>query len=294
MNKKNNNFLLDSPPVIGYTPPYRAGRGHVHVLLFFFYCKKSERRITLMALIKYGGGIIQASGSIAGTTHARNRFGNYIRARTKPVNPNSTTVSKLAFTLYDADSANQAKTRAAMAALSYKWSQVLTSAQRTAWNLYASSVAMKNRLGEVVYLTGYNHYIRSNIIRGTSSGNSYDDGPTIFELPEKDPTIAVVPVEHDNNIRLTFDDTMEWVDEDGAVLWIWQGSPQNKQRNFFGGPYLGLKDKAGSSGTPKTSPESFGFLIKCSEGQRVWCKFRIQRADGRLSEPFFASGICIA
>ena len=42
-----------------------------------------------MALIKYGGGIVDMSGSIAGNTHARNRFGNYMRARTKPVNPNS-------------------------------------------------------------------------------------------------------------------------------------------------------------------------------------------------------------
>ncbi|GAH28464.1 unnamed protein product, partial [marine sediment metagenome] len=38
-----------------------------------------------MALVKYGAGIIQMSGSIAGDVHARNRFGNYIRPRTKPV-----------------------------------------------------------------------------------------------------------------------------------------------------------------------------------------------------------------
>ncbi|GAH50296.1 unnamed protein product, partial [marine sediment metagenome] len=43
-----------------------------------------------MALVKLGGGIVQISGSIAGNTFARNRFGNYMRSRTKPVNPNST------------------------------------------------------------------------------------------------------------------------------------------------------------------------------------------------------------
>ncbi|GAH13494.1 unnamed protein product, partial [marine sediment metagenome] len=42
-----------------------------------------------MSLVKYGGGIVQMSGSIAGNTFARNRYGNYVRARTKPINPNS-------------------------------------------------------------------------------------------------------------------------------------------------------------------------------------------------------------
>jgi len=42
-----------------------------------------------MALIKFGAGIVQMSGSIAGDVHARNRFGNYVRPRTKPVNPHS-------------------------------------------------------------------------------------------------------------------------------------------------------------------------------------------------------------
>lgn len=42
-----------------------------------------------MALIKYGAGVVQMSGSIAGDVHARNRFGNYTRPRTKPVNPQS-------------------------------------------------------------------------------------------------------------------------------------------------------------------------------------------------------------
>ncbi len=247
-----------------------------------------------MALVKYGGGIIGASGSIAGNTHARNRFGNYIRARTKPVNPNSATKSTLAYTLAYDESGSQSQIRAAMAALSDKWAHTLDDDQRTAWNLYASSVAMKNRLGEVVYLTGYNHYMRSNVIRMAWYGKSFDDGPTVFELPEKDPTITVVPVQHDFNVRITFDDTLPWCKETGAALQIFQGKPQNPQRNFFGGPYLGMKDKAGVDDTGISSPESFGWLIACTEGQKVWVKFRIRRADGRISEPFYASGICIA
>ena len=42
-----------------------------------------------MALLKYSSLITGASGSIGGLTLSRNRTGNYGRARTKPVNPNT-------------------------------------------------------------------------------------------------------------------------------------------------------------------------------------------------------------
>ncbi|GAI27992.1 unnamed protein product, partial [marine sediment metagenome] len=40
-----------------------------------------------MALVQYGGGVLDARGSIGGQVHSKNRFGSYIRARTTPVNP---------------------------------------------------------------------------------------------------------------------------------------------------------------------------------------------------------------
>jgi len=243
-----------------------------------------------MALIRYGGGIIQMSGSIAGNTYARNRYGNYARARTKPVNPNSSSP----LLGRDPDDGSQAKVRSAIAALSARWSQTLTSDQRTAWNLYASNVAMKNKLGETVYLSGYNHYIRSNTIRMAYYGRSFDDGPTVFELPAKDPTIIFQPEVHEQKCKLTFDDTMDWCDEDDAAIQIWEGVPQNPQRNFFAGPFLGIKDKGGSSGDPPTSPEWFTNLHTLAVGEKVWYKIRIRRADGRLSEPFYANAIVVA
>ena len=127
----------------------------------------------------------------------------------------------------DADENSQNDARSAMALLTVRWSQVLTAADRTAWNLYASNVAMKNKLGEVTYLSGFNHYIRSNALLVMREETIVDAGPTVFELPEKDPTIAVTPIMHEQRCALTFDDTMEWVDEDDAWLFIFEGKPQN-------------------------------------------------------------------
>lgn len=232
-----------------------------------------------MALVKYGGGIVQMSGSIAGDTHARNRSGNYIRARTKPVNPNSE---------------RQNLIRSTIAQLTVRWSQILTAAQRTAWNLYASNLNMLNKLGETIKLTGFNHYIRSNTFLLARGETIVDAGPVIFELPEKDPTIVIEPEVHEQKAKLTFDDTMDWVDEDEAFLIIREGSPQNPQRNFFAGPYLGWKDKGGDSASPKTSPEWFTNLHVLSAGQKVWYQLRIIRADGRLSEPWYVDNIVVA
>lgn len=224
-----------------------------------------------MALIKFGGGVIQMSGSVAGNTYARNRYGNYVRARTKPINPQT---------------GRQTAVRAAMAALTTRWSQVLTALQRTAWNLYASNVAMTNRLGETINLTGFNHYLRSNIFRQTYSKTIIDDGPVIFELPAQDPLFTIAGGEAAQQITVSFDDTMDWDNEDNGFLVYYQGTPQNAQRNFFDGPWRLLSFTAGVTGVPVASPVVEAVVFAIAEGQRQWAYARIYRADGRVSQPF--------
>ena len=122
-----------------------------------------------MAQVKYGGGIIQMSGSIAGNTFARNRFGNYVRARTKPVNPNSD---------------RQVAARARVSFLSEYWASDLSAVNRGLWDTYAAAVAMKNKLGESIKLTGFNHFIRTNAVRMGVALPVLEPGPTILSLPE--------------------------------------------------------------------------------------------------------------
>ena len=233
----------------------------------------------LMALVKYGGGIIQMTGSIAGNTFARNRYGNYVRARTKPTNPQT---------------ANQTAVRSAMALLTDRWSQTLTAGQRTAWNLYGSSVAMKNRLGESVFLSGFNHYIRSNSWNARIEADIIDDGPTTFEIPQADPTLAITASEATQEITTSYDDGLDWASETNAYLLLYQGQPQNAQRNFFAGPWRYLGFVAGVNGAPPAGPEVDAVVYAIAEGQRQWLYARILRADGRLSEAFRADTFCAA
>lgn len=227
-----------------------------------------------MALVKYGGGIIQASGSIAGNVFARNRFGNYVRPRTKPVNPQST---------------EQEACRAVMAFLTQYWKDTLTAGQRTAWETYAAAVSSLNKLGETINLTGFNHFIRSNHYLKRIQDSVVADGPTVLSLPEQDPVFAVTASEATGLISVSFDDTLDWDNETGGYLIVHQGVPQNPTRTFFNGPWRFMNEVAGVTGTPVSSPQTMTAPFTLVEGQKTWCYARILRADGRLTNPFTAS-----
>lgn len=230
-----------------------------------------------MALIKFGGGVVQASGSIAGNTFARNRFGNYMRARTKPVNPNST---------YQAD------VRTFLAYLAEYWHETLTAAQRTAWNTYAAAVAMKNRLGETVYVTGFNMFLRTNIVRLQCENNLCPNAPTVLSLPDKDTVFAISASAATGLISITWDDTTPWGDVAASIMALYQGVPQLVTRNFFNGPWRYLGNIPGNQNSPTDKAAVFTLV----QGQKIWCYGRICTGptDSRLSEPFIASCIIAA
>jgi len=227
-----------------------------------------------MALIKFGGGVTQATGSIGGTTFARNRFGNYNRSRTKPVNPNT---------------ALQSAARGRLAYLAEYWSSQLSADERGAWATYAAAVASLNRLGESVYLTGFNHFLRSNTTRLQGDGTVIDDGPTVLTLPETDTTFACTFTATDQKVNVTFDDSLPWAGEVGAAMMVYMGQPQNATRNYFNGPWK----YAGKLTSTSTSPTALDAPFTVVAGQKIWCYARIQRADGRLSGKFRYAGTAV-
>lgn len=229
--------------------------------------------------VKFGATITDARGSLAGNTYSRNHYGAFIRARTTPVNPNTPA---------------QQLVRSTIAFLAAMWAGTLTAVQRTAWNLYGSSVAMTDTMGATMYLTGYNHFIRSNTILKMLGLTLVSTGPVIFEVPAHDPTFAIAASEATQKISFTFDNAMAWANEDDAYLVKFQGKPQNAQRNYFGGPWRIVGKVDGDAITPPTSPDEQDAIFAFAEGQRMWSYARILRADGRLSQAFNADTFCTA
>ena len=235
------------------------------------YSQSAKKKRRGMALVRTGGGVAEISGSIGGTTFSRNRSGAYARNRSNPVDPNT---------------ASQQKVRSAVALLAYNWFNVLTATQRAAWALYADNVSVVNRLGDSINLTGYNMYQRTNIPLINADMAEVDSGPTVFTLPDADPTAAIAVSEATQNASITFDNTLDWANEDDAALLVYISRPQNASVNFFKGPYRLAGTVDGDGTTAPTSPATIAVPFPVVEGQKIFCQCRIVRADGRLSNPF--------
>lgn len=216
------------------------------------------------------GIMTQMSGSLGGITGSHNASGLYLRARAIPVNPN---------TVY------QQAVRNAVSVLATRWSETLTQAQRDAWDVYAAAVSMVNALGDSIYISGLNHYIRSNVPRLQTGLPIVDDGPTVFTLASfTDPTFAVD--EPNDEVDVSFTNTDDWANEDDAAMLVYASRPQSVSINYFKGPYRYAGKIDGDSVTPPTSPAAIGLPFTCTTGQRLFFKAEVSRADGRLS-PYF-------
>jgi hypothetical protein len=227
-----------------------------------------------MALIKFGAGIVEIVGSIAGVVHARNRYGNYARPRTKPTNPKST---------------RQSAARANIQQLTDYWNSAnMSDAQRKAWNTYASAIVWTNKLGEKTSLTGFNMFIRSNAAILAIGGSIMTNAPTILSLPGADPTFAMTADAGTGLLTLAFDATQDWCKETGGYLSIDMGEPQLATRNYFGGPWRKAGALAGNTGSPITSPQTMVAPFTLVAGQKIWVRAAIIRADARMSNQFNA------
>jgi len=209
--------------------------------------------------------------------YSHNRFGAYIRARSVPVNPNTD---------------RQVDVRNAVRSLSIAWQNDLTDVQRAAWRNYAMNVDWVNKFGDTVLLTGLNHYIRSNATMVSLGFARTDDAPIIFNLATAELNLGCTASQATQILTFTFDDTAFWATEAGAFQHFWMGLPQNGGIQFFNGPWKYVVSVAGI--TPAVSPLPATAPFPIAEGQRIWVRSRIMRADGRLSEFAQLNFLCAA
>lgn len=215
-----------------------------------------------------GSLITAASGKLGGVVASRNRGGQYFRQFAMPVNPAT---------------AFQTAVRNAMTVTVNRWVEELTAAERAAWDVYGSNVSRKNALGDDIFLSGQQWYNACNIPRLQAGLAIVDAAPTIFDRGEQDETLTIVPNATSQLIGVTFDDTQDWVDEDGSAMLIYASPPQNASKNFFAGPYRLAGAIEGSSTTPPTSPTTLAVPFPVVDGQALFTAEAITRSDGRLT-----------
>lgn len=212
--------------------------------------------------------LAQASGSVGGSTYSRNRGGMYIRNRSVPTNPNT---------------GAQAAVRANMAMCSQAW-MLITDVQRQSWATYAANVAMKNRLGDTIFLTGQQMFLRTNCVRVQASLPPIANGPTTYNLGELGDFVAEAPDVSMQSIELNFDDSMEFANHTGDYLVIWVSRPVAPSINYFKGPFNYADVLAGSTLTPMTSPVStVPPVAPITLGNKLFVKVAALYHDGRMT-----------
>lgn len=231
-----------------------------------------------MALVRLAEGQ-QRSGSIGGTVFSHNRYGAYIRARSVPVNPQTS---------------RQVAARNRVKALASAWQNILTQGQRDAWDLYADTVGWLNKLGESVHLTGLNMYVRTNAIALQATLARIDAAPTNFTLAVAEQALDGSASEATQNATMIYDDTATWDNETGACQVFYCGSPVNSGISFFNGPWRLMTFVHGVTGAPVASPVVGTYQYPIADGQRLHVYSRIMRADGRLSGPARTTFLCAA
>jgi hypothetical protein len=202
-----------------------------------------------MAKVKYGGLAQDVRGSLNGNVHSRNSSGNYVRAKTSPVQVNSD---------------RQLAQRAIFTANSQAW-RALTDAQRAQWNTYAANHPITDIFGDSVVLSGIAAFGRINNTLVTL-------GLAAVLIPPPDPTappptvtgvaIAGAP----GTATATFD-----VDPDADDLYeVWCTRGVSPGVSFTKSDYrLAFAGKPGAVATLVVTPATFNPRIAWSVGQKV-------------------------
>lgn len=161
-----------------------------------------------MAKVKYGGGIQDLRGSIAGQVHSRNTFGNYIRQKVSPVQPRTS---------------RQLEIRELFTSFSRRFSQGLTDEQQEAWRQAAASTPVRDVFGDSITLTGINLYTRVNSLRTLMGLDPLNEPPPVVQVGAPELTSLVADPEAS---VLTVDFSPSPVPAD-TYLFIWATEPLN-------------------------------------------------------------------
>jgi len=153
---------------------------------------------------------VPQSGSLAGQTSSRNRYGQYRRTRASPVNPNST---------------NQMAVRTRLTDLSTAY-RALTAGQRSGWIGLGGSLTRTDSLGQVYTLTGLQAYqsVNGNLL--ASGEDAVADAPS---LSEPDPLATITVTLTDAAFSIAFTPTPL----DAGVKLLVYASPQRSAGRSF-------------------------------------------------------------
>jgi len=166
--------------------------------------------------------VTAASGSVRGCVFSRNRSGAYIRGRGIPVNPASP---------------QQQLMRTGLARAVARWTNVLTTAQRAAWNAWAANVPDTDALAQEIRHSGQNAYILNTLARVQRGYSQQPEPPNLFaSLRLTTPSLGTVDPGTDT-IQIFFHLSDPWTNVNFGFCNVYVSRPQNPSVTRFKGPF---------------------------------------------------------
>lgn len=156
-----------------------------------------------MALIRFGNGVTEMRGSIAGTTFSRARGGAIARSRTSPINPNTLA---------------QAAVRTRFADVVAAWSGIAGKPTVDEWNTFAQGVELLNRLGEAYTPSGRQMFLAVNLARQSAGLAISVALPSSTNQPEPPSQITEITAESTGGILGTLETNVLTAEANTRVL----------------------------------------------------------------------------
>lgn len=214
---------------------------------------------------------VPQSGSVAGVTSSRNRYGQYRRTRAIPVNPGTTF---------------QGAVRDRLALNAAAWRE-LTDNQRAGWESLALEMTRTDSLGQQITLSGFQAYVSVNNLKLAAGDAAVADAPAkVTPTGLLTATITASTTAH----TVAYTATPLGA---GKRLFIF-ASPQRSPGRSFEGDYRLLMVTAAAAASPadieSAYDERFGALVI---GNKVFYSLQVYEG-GFLSGPLLKSAVIAA
>lgn len=211
---------------------------------------------------------VPKSGSLAGQTFSRNRFGQYARSRATPVNPNSPF---------------QATVRARLALNAAAW-RALTDVQRAGWTALGLQMNRTDSLGQTYNLTGFAAYCSVNN-NNLAAGNAVVSSAPTFATPTAISTATITLTSAAYSIAFTVTPLPA-----GARLFAY-ASPQRAAGRNFESDYRLIAVGAAATASPLVIFTPYQSRLGTPvTGNRIFTSLTVYQS-GFESAPFIVSQI---
>jgi len=223
--------------------------------------------------VLYGQIISEARGKLGGLVASKNTYGNYMRNKVTPANPQTS---------------EQVIARNRLSTISSAWSS-LTDEQRQAWNGFASQVSRLNIFGNNVPLTGFNMFQKLNNIVLLCGGSIMQDIPSM-DKPDSLTSLSINGIDTDT-LSIAFAPTP--IPANNKLV-VFATPPLSAGVNFVDSEFRLIKVVNPAAVSPLTlSTEYLSKFGTIPSGKRVFVSAYLANSEtGFTSLELQASAIC--